>query len=229
VAGTGSELTTTVSADAGAPTRADWYLELTLDSNGDAAGQVRGSMLGEGARSKRAWLWAEDPKRWPELLADEMKEEGAPVLDLTVNEVTGVPDSALKLSGSVRYPGIASASGALVSVPVEKFAPWRLHAEFQHEKRAQPIFFRFPQAEKLVVDFHLPTGASLEESPGAGSFENQVGSWRTRWTRIDNGLRFEREIEVRRAEFQPSDYRAVREFFAGLATADRDVILVRMP
>ena len=228
VAGSGNELILRVSPDIGAQARADWDLDLTVDASGEITGKVGGAIRGEQARSRRAWLWSEDPKRWPELVADDLVDD--PVkLEVSLGDLSEPPDSAFKVSGSVRYPGITSAAGKQVSVPIEKLVPWRLHGDFPHERRSQPISFNYPRIENVTIRVHFPAGASIEDLPAPGSFQNSAGSWTTQWTRTDDGVRLDRTVEVRFAEFPRSDYDAVRNLFSGLASADREVLLIRMP
>jgi hypothetical protein len=229
VAGPGMDLTVTVRPEDGGASEARWDLDLTLDGAGGLSGKMTGALRGEQARAHRAWLFTEDPARHADLLKDELSPKGMPELEFASVKLDGSPDSAFVISGTARYPLVAAASGSVTTLPVEKLAPWRFEGEFENAQRTQPIFFRYPRHEVLTVDLHLPANATIEELPRPGSFENEVGSWQTRWSRIADGVRFERTVDVLYGEIPARRYTNVRSFFRGLNEADRELLLVNTP
>ena len=229
VAGPGEYLTVTPRPEDGAPADARWALDLTLDASGGLSGRLTGALRGEQARQYRSWLWTENPALRAGLLKDELSPKGMPDLEIAAVDLGGSPDSAFAIGGMVRYPLIAAAAGAVATLPIEKLAPWRFMGDFDSERRTQPIFFRYPRREVVTVDLHLPPKATVEELPRPGEFENEVGSWQTRWSRIENGIRYERTVEVAFGEVPARRYAAVRALFRGLAEADRELLLVNTP
>jgi hypothetical protein len=229
VAGPGEYLTVTLHPEDGALADARWALDLTLDGSGGLSGRFTGAIRGEQAREYRSWLWTENPALRAGLLKDDLSPKGMPDLELAAVDLGGSPDSAFAIGGTARYPLIAAGAGAVATLPVEKLAPWRFQGDFDSERRTQPIFFRYPRHEVVTVDLHLPPKATVEELPRPGEFENEVGAWRTSWSRIEGGIRYERSVEVDFGEMPARRYAAVRAFFRGLAEADRELLLVNTP
>jgi hypothetical protein len=227
VAGPGENLTLTVRPEDGGPAEARWELDLTLDATGGLSGHVTGAIRGERARAYREWLWTEDPARRSELLKDDLSPKGMPDLELAAVSLGGSPDSAFVITGMARYPLVAAIAGAVTTLPVEKLAPWRFEGEFANAQRSQPIFFRYPRHEVLTVNLHLPEKATVE-LPRPGAFENELGSWQTRWSRIADGVRLERTVDIVYGEVPARHYSIVRSFFRGLAEADRELLLVNL-
>ncbi len=229
VAGSGSELTLTIPPDDGAPGEAAWHLDLTLDAQGGLAGPLAGALRGEQARWYRSWLWPLDPARRPELLGEDLSSRSVPKLTLEAPDLAAPADSAFVVAGQASYPNIAVAVGAATTLPIVDLAPWRLHGEFTGERRSKPIYFRYPRREVVTVDLHLASRGKVEELPAPRTFENEIGAWSTTWTRIPDGVRLERAVDLRHAELTARRYPLVRTFFAGLAEADRELLLIQGP
>jgi hypothetical protein len=227
VAGPGESLTMSIQPDEGAAGEAAWHLDLTLDAEGGLAGPVAGSLRGEQARSYRSWLWPADPARRSELLGEDLSSKALPKLKLEAPDLETPADSALRVAGTLSYPKLAVAAGPATTLPIENLAPWRLHAAFDDERRSEPIFFRYPRRETVIVDLHLGSRGKVEELPAPRTFENEIGTWSTKWTRLDDGVRLERTVDVRHAELPARRYPLVKDFFAGLAEADRELLLIQ--
>jgi hypothetical protein len=160
------------------------------------------------------------------VIADELSPADAPDLKLARVDLNGSPDSALVITGTARYPLAAVAAGEVSTLPVDKLAPWRFEGKFDSPKRTQPIFFRYPRREVLTVDLHLPTNSKVDELPAPGSFECALGSWETHWSRIADGVRYERLVDIRYGERSPRNFSEVQAFFKGLAETDHDLLLI---
>jgi hypothetical protein len=226
VAGPGDNLTLTIDPEDGVPAATRWDLDLALDGAGNLSGKLNGTLAGEEARSYRAKLYVEDPARSGEVIADELSPKDAPDLKLARVSLDGSPDSALVITGTLRYPLAAVAAGEVSTLPVEKIAPWRFEGKFDSPKRTQPIFFRYPRREVLTVDLHLPANSKIEELPAPGSFKCTLGSWETHWSRIADGVRYERLVDIRYGERDARDFGEVQTFFKGLAETDHDLLLI---
>ena len=133
-----------------------------------------------------------------------------PDLKLARVDLGGSPDSALVITGTARYPLVAVAAGEVSTLPVEKLVPWRFEGKFDSPKRTQPIFFRYPRREVLTVDLHLPTNSKIDELPSPGSFDCALGSWETRWSRIADGVRYERLVDIRYGERSARNFNSRR-------------------
>jgi hypothetical protein len=227
VAGPGAELTLTVDPEDGVPGEAAWHLDLTLDAEGGLAGPLAGSLRGEQARSYRSWLWPEDPARRAEMLGEDLSAKATPKLTLEAPDLAAPADSAFRIAGALSYPKLAVAAGTATTLPIENLAPWRLHGDFNGERRSEPIFFRYPRRETVTVDLHLGSRGRIEELPAPRTFENEIGAWSTTWTRLDDGVRLERTVDLRHGELPARRYPLVRSFFAGLAEADRELLLIQ--
>ncbi len=229
IAGSGQQLFLSVEAEDGAPGDAHWRLDLTLDGSGSLEGRVAGALRGEEGRASRARLWVENPAQWADLLERQLVEAETPKLELAPPVVRPEPDSAFFITGTIRYPSLAAVSGSTMSLPLEGLAPWRFHGEFTGDRRTQNVCFNYARHETLSVDLHLPAGAAVEDLPEPRRFANGLGAWETRLSRTPSGLRYQRIVELRFAEILPRDYGMVREFFAPLEEADRELLLVRKP
>ena len=229
VAGPGDNLTLTIQPEDGVPAAARWNLDLALDSAGNLSGKINGALAGEEARSYRAKLYTEDPARRADLMADELSPKDTPDLKLAGVDLGGSPDSALVITGTARYPLVAVAAGEVTTLPVEKLVPWRFEGKFDSPKRTQSIFFRYPRREVLTVDLHLPTNARIDELPAPGSFACALGSWETHWSRIADGVRYERLVDIRYGERSARNFGEVQAFFKGLAETDHDLLLINSP
>lgn len=225
--GHSKDLLVTIDRDSGDPGRALWMMDLTLDGAGSLSGQVHASFRGESAREWKRWLWREDPGRWKELLQERLAPDHRPELEFANPDLLVHPDSSFTLQGKVRFPGLGSSAGGMMTLPLDRVVPWRLHDEFQAKARSGSVFFKFPRRESLVLDLHLPVGAGLEHLPEDAQFENEIGSWSTSWARTDDGIRFTRMLAIRTAETR--EYDQVRELFSSLDRAETALLLVHTP
>jgi len=229
VAGPGENLVLSIHPEDGVPAGSRWDLDLVLDGAGNLSGKISGALAGEEARSRRASLYTEDPARRADLIAEELSPMNAPDLQLGRVDLGGSPDSALVITGTIRYPLIAVASGEITTLPVEKLAPWRFEGQFGSPERTQPILFRYPRREVVTVDLHLPANSKIEELPAPRAFKGNLGSWETQWSRIADGVRYERLVDIRYGERSARDYGEVQAFFRGLAATDHDLLLITAP
>jgi Domain of Unknown Function with PDB structure (DUF3857) len=227
--GAGSELFANIHANDGSLAPTMWRIALTLDENGDLDGRVSGAFVAEAARDIKSLLWEEDPDRWSERLQKDLAPGGVPKLEFERPELGIDPDSTFVLAGHVRYEDFATGVGGVMTLPLDRLLPWRFRAEFPRPRRSQPLFFRHAKDQTLEVSVRLPAGASARDLPAPREFENELGRFRTSWTRTDEGVRYQRTVRTALAEFDRRDYGMARDFFKALDVADGDVLLVKMP
>jgi hypothetical protein len=126
----------------------------------------------------------------------------------------------LHLAGQLKIPGYATQAGHRTLVPVTIF-----HAVesgyFAHEKRVNPIYFRYPYTQNDSVTLRLPDGLKIESlpaeakaSPGAGfKFDLKVGQ-------SANALTVDQQLVVGGILYGTDSYSALRNFFNSVKSND---------
>jgi hypothetical protein len=226
LSGNGHDLFFFVPPDAGAGATSLWDLQVNLSDDGGMEGRVEARLAGEAARGWRRGLWDEPAADRTEYLRKRLAENEGPKADLEVPSLDTPPDSDLVLRGTARWPGVASATGDRIVVPIDRVIPWRTHGQFAPPRRKQNLLFRDHGVETFRVRFHLPAGMTADHLPDPQEFRNELGAWSERWTRDGADVVLERRLELALAEVPPQGYALVRDLFRSLQAADQTVLLV---
>ena len=215
-----------VPPEVGLPARSEWSVDLDLAPTGALDGRIEARLSGEEAADWKRELWDEAPDRWKPYLEERLAANDGPRAVFDVPSLGSPADTQLVLRATAKWPGISTADGDRIEVPVERLVPWRTAAHFVLERRTQPILMHYAKDEKVRVKLRLPAGMTLDELPAPAECTNPLGSWSQRWSYTDGVASVERQVTIQLAEVPQRQYPLVREFFDSLERADQTVLLV---
>jgi len=105
----------------------------------------------------------------------------------------------------------------------------QLSNPFQAEERSFPVDFGCPIKETCMFVYTIPEGYTVESlpSPLRIALENQNGSFRFTTTVTGNQITITSLLSISKTLFIPSEYKALREFFARVVAKHSEQIILK--
>ncbi len=140
--------------------------DLELDENGDATGKLQVDFVGEHAALRRAQNRDEDEAGRKKELADDIRGwlPGGSTFEGTAVSNWDDTSQPLRVEGTVKIPGIGTAAGHRMLVPMTIFHSAQADA-FKSSKRVNDVNFSFPFEETDNVKSTPPPDTRLSRCP----------------------------------------------------------------
>jgi hypothetical protein len=200
---------------------------LKLATNGTLEGRVTVTFTGQEALWRRHEERNEDDAARKQFLEDEIK---ADIPSGIVVELANRPDwssasPTLVAEYDLKIPGWASVAGQRALMPVGLFGGQDKRA-FQHQTRAQPIYFSFRHQSADDVTIELPANWQVQSSPQPVRESAKVLDYASSSELKNGSLRLNRELTVAALVVPAKFYGTILNFFDIVRTGDeRQVIL----
>jgi len=137
-------------------------------------------------------------------------------------------EEALVATASVRLDGYLQTAAGLSMMHVK---PLLREDEnpFRRETRTFPVDFAYPRTVEFTAEVRLPEGYTVDESPGRSFFvlPNSGGVYERSLDVRDGVMHVAVRRTLLRSRMDPPAYPALREFFERVASAERDVLVLR--
>lgn len=133
----------------------------------------------------------------------------------------------VRIEVEFRCPEFATVQdGALVLEP--GFGGGYLESITSKRERRFALVLGVPWSSMQRIDYRLPSGFEVSESPSPTGLDRRFGSFTSRWVTLPDGtLRAEREETMKTHRIEPQEYPEFRDYAAEVGRADRRVVIVR--
>ena len=195
--------------------------DLELDENGDAAGKLQVDFTGQQGSVRRQQNREEDETGRKKELADEIRTWLPVESTFEVTTVSNWDDAAqpLRVEGTVKIPGIGTAAGHRMLVPLSLFHDSRMDV-FKSSKRVNDIYFSYPFEETDDVKFHAPPGYKIESVPTISKIDLKAAIYEVSTSQQDNIVETKRHLTVQGVSFPVKSYDLMRSFFGKVKSND---------
>jgi hypothetical protein len=204
------------------------HADLRLDADGSISGTVDVNFAGMWGCAEREDEREEDEAGRKKDLADIVKAGLPTGSEFEISSISGWDEASkpVHIEGKIHIPGFATQAGHRTLVPVTIF----LSAEpghFAHEKRVNPIFFRYPYTEKDSVSLRVPDGIKIESVPPEAKASPGGGfNYGLKAAQSGNSVSVERQLAIGGVFYLATDYPALRSFFNSVKTHDDTQIVL---
>ncbi|RTQ50650.1 DUF3857 domain-containing protein [Hymenobacter gummosus] len=200
---------------------------LSLDAQGQLQGTMHREYAGYAALAERNQLAEHGEKAYLTALQQQYADWQ---LKRSALQQTEVLDKPLVLDVDLVLPAAGTAADRLY-VPVMQFFTERQNP-FQNDARTFPVDFGTLREDITSVVVTLPKGYAVEELPKSAVLDLPGGQGRYSFEAVlrDNVLYFNSRLQLRKTEYQPSEYAALRELFTrSVAKHTEPLVLRRTP
>jgi hypothetical protein len=203
-------------------------LALALDPEGNLAGTVKVTFLGQEALVRRVEHIGEDEAEVRKDFETEMAEilpAGAKVTLKTLENIDNNKDSVVA-HFEIGIAGLATVAGDKTLLPVSPLLGSRRHP-FRHATRTHPIYFPYPYREFDDIVVKLPEGLQAETVPAARKKALEAFGFTLICATEDGGkLHIQRDLVVKKSYFAVDQYKAVKAFFDEVTAGDEELVVL---
>jgi hypothetical protein len=164
-----------------------------------------------------------EKKFWDQLRSGLTAEET--VTDLEMDSVR-LPDEPLVINYSY-HVAIDSSADIFYFTPilVDRIA----ENPFKEAQRIYPVEMPFSRDLNYILTMDIPSGYMVEELPKSGKIllNNNGGFFEYILTKDGEQIHFRTRIRLAKANFQPQEYEALREFFANIVKKESEQIVFK--
>ena len=188
--------------------------DLELDENGDAAGKLQVDFVGEHAALRRSQNRDEDEAGRKKELADDIRGwlPGGSTFEVTAVSNWDDTSQPLRVEGTVKIPGIGTAAGHRMLVPMTIFHSSHADA-FKSSKRVNDVYFSFPFEETDDVKYHASSGYKIESLPAVPKIDLKGVTYEVSATQQDNMVETKRHLTLHGVNYPVKYYELLRSFF----------------
>jgi hypothetical protein len=204
--------------------------DLELDQNGDAAGKLQIDFTGQQGSVRRLQNREEDEAGRKKELADEIRGWLPAESTFEVTTISNWDDTAqpLRVGGTVKIPGIGTAAGHRMLVPLSIFHDSQMDA-FKSSKRVNDIYFSYPFEEQDDVKYHAPPGYKIESVPTISKMDLKALTYEVSASQQDNLVETKRHLTVQGVSFPVNAYDLMRSFFGKVKSNDETQFVLQNP
>ena len=203
-------------------------IALALDAEGNLAGTVTVTFLGQEALVRRVEHIGDDEAEVKKDFETEMAEllpAGSKVVLKTLENIDNNKDSVVA-HFEVDLPGLATMAGERTLLPVSPLLGGRRHP-FRHALRAYPIYFPYPYREFDDIVVKLPEGLKAETVPGVRKKDQEAFSFYLVCAPEDGGkLHIQRDLVVKKSYFAADQHKTVKAFFDEITAGDEELVVL---
>ena len=210
--GAGAELRTIPTSTAAANFQSVREV-VTLASDGAAAVQHDLTVTGAGAAGWRSILQSSDNRRerltnawgaqFPGLVVDDIKapQLGDVLQPVRITSKWQVPTWAQAQGEGLRFPALGHRTGLTQSLAGQA-------------KREHDLVMAAPSTEDTAVDYVLPKGWKIAQSPASKAIDTPLALFRLEVDARGDRATVKTHLEYRKSRFTPAEYRALRDFLS---------------
>lgn len=210
------------AADAKVTRKADLRIE-----NNALKGKLTLTYEGQEALSSRVKNHNNDDAAVQKALIDHAKE-WFPESTIKVTNVTGMKDfdGPVVVELDVDTTSLGSFAGSRIMVPMSVFASTSKNP-FAPESRKHDIYFPYAWTESDDVTIAVPDGYTVESLPASTTYDVSTAALKTSYATAGKSVHFTRNFEVRSVFFPAESYSPLRKFFARVAAADQEQVVLK--
>jgi hypothetical protein len=100
---------------------------------------------------------------------------------------------------------------------------------FISEKRQYPVDFNYRTTQQYAMQFTIPEGYEIEQLPENTNVElpGKGGSFRLSTTVLNDKIQFVTSLDIKRLQYQPSEYEILRNCYTAMSAAFEDMIVLK--
>ncbi len=201
---------------------------LRLDAEGNLAGTVKVTYLGQEALVRRLEHVSDDAVEIRKDLEGEMVEllpVGAKAILQSVENMTNSADRIVA-TFDLTVPGIATLAGQRTLVPVCPLLGSG-RQPFRHAQRKYPVCFPYPRREFDDIVITLPEGVKVETVPAARASRDESFNY-SLICAAEDGTRIhaQRDFIIKKFLFPVVEYGAVKAFFDKARAGDEEQVVL---
>ena len=196
--------------------------ELTLDEQGNLAGDVHLTFEGQEALSRRLEARNHDAAQRRTGLEDWIKAVLPDNSQATLASSDGwdKADGALTATLHVRTLGYANQAGRRLLVPLGYFKTSENKSFFASARRTHPVYYRYPVQSYDAVRITPPESFTVETAPAALSIKGSGANVDLKAEKVGRDLQISRKFVLDGNYFPRDGYFGLRDFFQKMALAD---------
>jgi hypothetical protein len=203
-------------------------LVLGLDAEGNLAGNVKVTYMGQEALVRRLDHIGDDEVEVKKDLEAEMAEILPVGARPTLKKLENMTNSADKVLADfdITVPGITTVAGQRTLVPVSPLLGGGQHP-FRHAQRKYPIYFPYPRREFNDIVITLPPGMKVETAPAPRSDRGESFDYSLVCV-VENGTKIhvQRDLVIKKSYFPVAQYAAVKAFFDQVRAGDEEQVVL---
>lgn len=200
-------------------------VNVTLDENGDIAGQQRTQFTSHNALSFREVYIQADEEDYLEKLENLIED-----IEISDHKVTN-----LKKIGKPVLESYAFEKEAQAEIIGDKmyFSPLfflsTIENVFKAEERVYPIDFSYPWKRKIMMNIKLPEGYAVESMPEATvvKMPENLGAYTFNISKTPTGISVVMSKEINSSVITPDKYGALREFYKMLVEKEKEKVVLK--
>ncbi|UYZ57485.1 DUF3858 domain-containing protein [Hymenobacter latericus] len=198
---------------------------LTLDAQGGLQGSLREEYNGYAGLAERNEVAAQGEPAYLKALAQQhpdWKLTDAKLLNLDK------PDQSLLLETNLAVATPANGAGQQLYLPVMQLVT-NLKNPFEHAERTYPVDFGTQHEAIATVQLVLPASLAVEELPKPLQLElpNGAGRYIYEVKQMDNTLHLTSRLQLRKTQYLPHEYAALRELFTRSVAKHAEPLVLR--
>ncbi len=107
--------------------------------------------------------------------------------------------------------------------------PYIKNNPFISEKRQYPVDFNYRTTQQYAMQFTIPEGYEIEQLPENTNVElpGKGGSFRLSTTVLNDKIQFVTSLDIKRLQYQPSEYEILRNCYTAMSAAFEDMIVLK--
>jgi len=202
--------------------------DVKLDADGSLSGTLEVDFDGLWGSVVRQEDREEDDAGRKKDLMDGIKEALPANATFEITSISGWDDASkpLHVVGQLKIPGYATQAGHRTLVPATIFHSLE-SGYFAHEKRVNPVYFRYPYTLNDSVTLHLPDGLKIESLPAEAKASPGGGfKFDLKAAQSANALTVDRQLVVGGILYGTDSYPALRSFFNSVKSNDDTQIIL---
>jgi uncharacterized protein DUF3857/transglutaminase superfamily protein len=210
-----------------AEARVERRATLKLDSFGTLSGRLVVTYVGSEATWRRIAERQVDAVERRKFLEDEVKASIPAASEVTLaNEPAwGNAEETLVADFDLRIEAWADVAGRRMLLPVEVFGGEERHL-FEHARRVQPVYFDFPFMRQDDVSVTLPERFRADIVPHERQTSTDMASYKMAIETAAGGLRFRRDLTVKRTLIKVDAYDSLRNFYQAVRAGDEQHVVL---
>jgi hypothetical protein len=203
-------------------------IALALDAEGNLAGTVTVTFLGQEALVRRIDHIGDDETEVKKAFEDEMAELLPAGAKVALKKLENIDNNAASVVArfEVTLEGLATLAGDKTLLPVSPLLGARRHP-FRHPERKYPVCFPYPFREFDDIVITLPEGLKAETLPAKRKTDMEFFGFSLVCAPEDGGkLHAQRDLVLKRSYFPPEQYTTVKAFFDEVTAGDEELIVL---
>jgi len=201
---------------------------LELNPDGDLAGQLTVTLLGQDALYERISERDNDDTQKKKDIEDLLKKwlPSGTTVELTKVDDWKAASDQFEVVAKISIPGFAAVTGKRVMIPVSIY-PGADQNRFEHAKRIMPVYLRHPYREFDEISVKAPEGMKVETVPQARTSPNSFADLTLAVNKEQNTYTIDRQVTVKRYFFETAEYPSLRAFLDGVKSAGDEQVVLR--